>query len=68
VIAVCYFDDYRRVGGEWYFARRRDEHFYGADIVEHPQAVGFNSWEGSKAPRLPERFPTWDGFWSAEGG
>jgi ketosteroid isomerase-like protein len=68
VIVVCYFDDYRRVDGEWLFARRRDEHFYAADVTEHPQAVGFNSWEGTKAPRLPERFPTWDGFWSAQRG
>src|ERR1700682_4046638 len=28
VMAICYFDDYRRVDGEWLFARRREKHWY----------------------------------------
>jgi len=65
VMAICYFDTYLRIDGEWLFARRREEHWYAADIDEHPQAVGFYSWH-EQTPRLPERFPTWDAFWSAE--
>jgi hypothetical protein len=68
VMAICYFDEYRRLDGEWYFSRRREEHWYAADINEHPQSVGFDSWHGTgsdHAPRLPDRFPTWSSFWTA---
>ena len=73
VMAICYFDEYRRLDGEWYFSRRREEHWYAADINEHPQSVGFDSWHTDAAPRLPDRFSTWTTFWSdpasaAEGG
>ena len=63
VMAICYFDEYRRVEGEWLFARRKERHWYAADVNEHPQAVGFDSWTAGP-PNLPEAFPTWDGFWS----
>ena len=63
VMAICYFDDYERVDGDWLFRRRRERHWYAADVNEHPQAVGFDSWH-SEAPRLPSAFPTWDGFWT----
>jgi hypothetical protein len=66
VMAICYFDDYRRVDGEWRFARRREKHWYAADISEHPQAVGFDSWHDGAPPSLPGYFPTWDAFWSDE--
>jgi hypothetical protein len=66
VMAICYFDDYARVDGEWYFSRRRERHWYAADVAEHPQAVGFAGWEGSSAPALPEAFPTWAGFWAED--
>ena len=67
VMAICYFDEYRRHEGEWLFSRRREEHWYAADINEHPQAVAFDSWHSDGAPRLPQRFPTWAGFWSGDG-
>jgi hypothetical protein len=63
VMAICYFDDYRRPEGEWLFARRRERHWYAADINEHPQAVNFDSWHGDDPPTLPGQFPTWDTFW-----
>ena len=62
VMAICYFDDYRRVDGEWLFARRRERHWYAADINEHPQEVGFDGWNVGH-PGLPELFPTWQPFW-----
>ena len=65
VMAICYFDDYQRVEGEWLFRRRRERHWYAADVTERPQAVGFDSWGTSpEAPWLPEGFPTWARFWS----
>ncbi|MCU1365938.1 MAG: hypothetical protein JWL72_3257 [Ilumatobacteraceae bacterium] len=66
VMAICYFDDYRRVDGEWLFARRRELHWYAADVNEHPQAVGFDSWHDDDPPQLPDRFATWAGFWETQ--
>ena len=67
VMAICYFDEYRRVEGEWFFSRRREKHWYAADINEHPQAVGFDSWNmTAHAPALPGLFPTWEPFWAPE--
>jgi hypothetical protein len=44
------------------FERRRERHWYAADVAEHPQAVGFDSWQGSP-PQLPDAFDTWSRFW-----
>lgn len=67
VMAICYWDDYRRVDGEWLFVRRRERHWYAADINEHPQEVGFDGW-GVGPPKLPEFFPTWQPFWERDQG
>jgi hypothetical protein len=69
VMAICYFDDYQRVDGEWLFRRRKEKHWYSADINEHPQAVDFDSWNasGGPPPALPGDFPTWHAFWG-DGG
>jgi hypothetical protein len=64
VMAICYFDDYQRVHGEWLFRRRREQHWYAADIAQHPQAVDFQGWEGAGTPALPGAFPTWEPFWT----
>ncbi|HEY2428235.1 MAG TPA: nuclear transport factor 2 family protein [Acidimicrobiales bacterium] len=64
VMAICYFDDYRRVDGEWLFSRRRERHWYAAGVDEHPQTVGFDSWGNGAPPSLPDAFPTWAPFWS----
>ena len=67
VMAICYSDEYRRVGGEWLFSRRRENHWYAADINEHPQLVDFDSWKNtSTPPGLPDMFPTWRGFWAQD--
>jgi hypothetical protein len=64
VMAICYFDSYRRVEGEWLFERRRERHWYAADVNERPQDVGFDSWHTSgRPPALPEEFATWAPFW-----
>lgn len=65
VMAICYFDEYRRVDCEWLFARRVERHWYAVDVNEHPQAVGFDSWHDGPEPALPEAFPTWARFWTA---
>ena len=40
VMAIRYDDEYRRVDGEWLFSRRRERHWYAADLLERPQQVG----------------------------
>ena len=67
VMAICYDDEYQRVDGTWLFRRRRERHWYAADINEHPQAVGFDSWHTDTPPSLPGAFPTWNPFWSSGG-
>jgi hypothetical protein len=65
VMAIRYDDDYRRVGDEWLFARRREQHWYAADVTERPQAVDFDSWGSSgHAPPLPGIDPSWVEFWN----
>jgi SnoaL-like protein len=65
VMAICYLDDYRRVEGEWYFSRRKEQHWYAADVNERPQAVVFDSWHTSPGPPpLPHAFPEWASFWN----
>ncbi len=63
VMAICYLDDYVRVDGEWYFSRRRERHWYAADVTERPQAVAFHGWDGAAEPPLPAEFPSWIPFW-----
>ncbi|MCX0272877.1 nuclear transport factor 2 family protein [Nocardia zapadnayensis] len=67
VMAIRYDDDYRRVDGEWLFERRREHHWYAADITEHPQAVGFDSWgTAGRRPALPSIDPEWGTFWAGD--
>ena len=55
VMAICYFDEYARVDGEWFFSRRRERHWYAADVTRTPQSAGFAGWAGSAKPKLPAR-------------
>ena len=49
--------------GEWYFSRRREQHWYAADVTERPQAVGFNGWEADPdEPALPDGLPLLGGL------
>lgn len=63
VMAIRYDDVYRKVGDEWLFERRREHHWYAADVTERPQAVNFDSWTAGR-PRLPGVDPTWLTFWN----
>ena len=63
IMAICYDDTYTKVDGEWFFARRSEQHWYAADLLERPQDVGFNSWGHSQDPPLPHAFSTWTAFW-----
>ena len=41
VMAICYDDEYTRVDGEWLFARRKEQHWYAADVLERPPGSRF---------------------------
>ena len=63
VMAIAYFDSYVRQDGEWFFARRREKHWYAADWQERP-ATPFLGWETqANPPSLPLDFQDWPDFW-----
>ena len=63
VMAIRYLDEYACVDGAWYFSRRREQHWYAADVTERPQAVGFTAGPGPRRTRTPAAFPSWAAFW-----
>ena len=64
VMAIRYDDEYRKVNGEWLFSRRRERHWYAADVTERPQAVDFDSWGTTPGgPALPRGEAPWTTFW-----
>ncbi len=66
VMAICYFDEYVRIDGEWFFSRRRERHWYAADVTGTPQSKGFAGWAGSESPALPAEFASWARFWDGD--
>jgi len=67
VMAICYEDRYESRNGQWYFVRRRERHWYAADILERPMASTLPVWPlaGGVPPSLPATFDTWAPFWNA---
>ncbi len=71
IMVMNYKDDYERLGGIWYFRRRRLQPLYTTDILSRPRGPGFlrgwaadgdNRSEGDGA-RLPAEFRTFATFW-----
>jgi SnoaL-like domain len=67
VMAICYFDEYARRDGRWYFVRRKERHWYSTDVLERPGQPVFQNWDAwpDAQPELPHAFPTWKEFWDA---
>ncbi len=65
VMAICYFDTYERRDGAWFFARRKERHWYATDAEERPRGPEFLGWPGhDEKPALPHAFATWADFWA----
>jgi uncharacterized protein (TIGR02246 family) len=76
VMAICYFDEYRRVDGRWCFERRTERHWYSADHLERPndragEGAGFQRWprftKERHQPALPQHWPSWGAYWDRAG-
>lgn len=69
VMAVCYFDDYERRDGQWYFQRRKERHWYVTDQTKRPTGPDFFDWPGHRPspPTLPAHWPSWRAFWEGPG-
>ena len=75
VMAICYFDEYRRVEGQWCFERRTERHWYSADHLERPNdgagEAGFQRWprftRERHQPGLPQHWPSWNAYWERAG-
>lgn len=67
VMAICYFDEYARHNGRWYFVRRKERHWYSTDVLERPGQPVFQNWDPWRdaQPELPHAFPAWKDFWDA---
>ncbi|MDR2188124.1 MAG: nuclear transport factor 2 family protein [Azonexus sp.] len=67
-MAICYFDEYARHDGQWYFKRRDERHWYSSDVLARPGQPQFQNWDkyatARYQPRLPNSFPSWAEYWS----
>lgn len=69
VMAICYFDTYRRdADGGWRFERRDERHWYSTDWQQTPGNPRLQNWPGKynsakHEPRLPHSLPGWEAFW-----
>lgn len=65
VMAICYFDQYERREGKWFFVRRQEKHWYSTDVEQRPQGPNFQRWDKwpDAKPELPHHFVSWKDFW-----
>lgn len=64
--AIRYDDRYERRGRRWYFAARRHQLWYGADVGQNPLTYAPAEWPRSNigSGTLPHDQETWQRFWS----
>ena len=58
-----YWDRYVRIGGEWYFERRKFHRFYIVDALTRPRHGAGLDDNPLTTVQLPDAFPSWDAFW-----
>ena len=61
---IQYWDDYKRVDGEWCIDRRRLHRWYLVDWLERPSpGAGVNDFAMMRERQLPDAYPSWHEFW-----
>jgi ketosteroid isomerase-like protein len=68
VQAIQYRDTYERRAGHWYFVRRDHLLWYGREVGTSPIGLPAANWPENHVGKgeLPEKWPTWGAFWSAD--
>ena len=67
VMAICYFDEYARVDGEWFFSRRRERHWYAADVTGHARNQRDSpAGRAAGSRRCPASSSSWARFWDGD--
>ena len=68
-MAILYFDDYVRVDGRWYFAKRRDlHHVHVSSLTDRPVApfVPNTPWTANRVPLPAAWGSSWTDYWADE--
>ena len=70
IMQMMYADDYIRLDGRWYFARRLPLYWYAADLNKPPIGGKKMRWPGTDwvEGNFHKLFPSFDEFWAREGG
>ena len=66
---MMYVDNYIRVDGRWYFARRLPLYWYATDLNKPPVGPDKMRWPGTEwtEGNFHKLFPSFDEFWARDG-
>ena len=69
IMQMMYSDDYVRVDGRWYFARRLPLYWYATDLNKPPIGDNKMRWPGTDwvEGNFHKLFPSYAEFWAREG-
>lgn len=66
IMHMMYHDRYERIGGRWYFRRRRPLYWYATDLNRPPVGARKMRWPGREPYEggFHDLFPSWREFWA----
>ncbi len=69
IMQMMYVDNYIRVDGRWYFARRLPLYWYATDLNKPPVGPDKMRWPGTEwtEGNFHKLFPSFDEFWARDG-
>ncbi|MGB5076137.1 MAG: nuclear transport factor 2 family protein [Sphingorhabdus sp.] len=69
IMQMMYADDYVRLDGRWYFARRLPLYWYATDLNKPPVGANKMRWPGTDwvEGNFHNLFPSFDQYWAREG-